>query len=351
MRFFKFKRPLSPSRLSLASFMLSAFLRAGITTLDAVSAAAGSLRGRAARAFASAAHDIGAGRSLSDSLMRTGAFPEIFIESVRAGEESGRLARVLYSLGTHYSKRSHALGALHAAMLYPALLVALSVIVVIIVMTQLMPSVISLLEAAGAPLPPSTCVLVGIYDLVTAHWQGIVPALAAVYIVLGVAVNTPAGAHAVSHLKRSIPFVGSAAAYAAAARFTETLRMLLTSGVPFPRAVSLAGRASGDCLIIRETEKVASLAEAGYDAGELLRGCRSLPAAVRYAVASGIENGLPGALSAAEELAFCAADASARRLLAVSEPLAVIIAGIFVAFIVISIYAPIFSVYEFVDML
>lgn len=171
MRFFKFKRPLSPSRLSLASFMLSAFLRAGITTLDAVSAAAGSLRGRAARAFASAAHDIGAGRSLSDSLMRTGAFPEIFIESVRAGEESGRLARVMYSLGSHYAKRSRALGAVHAAMLYPALLLALSFIVVIIVMTQLMPSVISLLEAAGAPLPPSTRVLVGIYDLVIAHWQ------------------------------------------------------------------------------------------------------------------------------------------------------------------------------------
>ena len=184
---FNFGFGIEPNSLASAASRLAVMLRSGISTGKAVKLAAeGSSDRQIKKILTECSADIEAGLSIAESLEKhRGLIPAAFVETVRAGEESGTLQICFERLSRYYERAHRIRQKLRSAMIYPIRLLALSAIVMGIVMTVLMPVMLGLLENAGGELPLITRALAAVSRFLSAYW----PLIAAGILLLAAALR------------------------------------------------------------------------------------------------------------------------------------------------------------------
>jgi type IV pilus assembly protein PilC len=300
--------------------------------------------------------DVEAGGSVAGAMDRhPKIFDPLYRSVVRAGEGSGRLEEALQRIAFHLEK----LDALHrqvrAAMLYPSVVFGLAVVVMLVVVAFIVPvfagifeEIASETEGVSAELPLMTRITVGASDLITGHWYAFLIALPLAVFGFFRWIKTERGRELFDRFKLRIPFkIGDVIHKVALARWSRTFSGMVESGVPILQSIRITGQTSGNTVVQRAMEDVYSSVKRGGTVSKPIQDHPIFPAMVTHMVAVGEETGqLEHMLSKIADFYEAEVDAKIKALTSLIEPLMICFVGGVVGFIVISMYLPIFQLYE-----
>lgn len=332
--------------LALTASQFAIMLRAGLPMGKVVSLIADQTSDRLMKKILTAcAADVSAGYSLAQSLEKNGKkIPAAFIETVRAGEESGSLEICFTRLKDYYDKAHKLKRKVKSALTYPIILIILAFVVVGIVMVVLVPSMLSMFENAGEALPWPTLVLMAVSDFFVAWWPVLIGALAAILIGIKLYGKTPAGALNLGKLKLKLPVIGKIGIMNAASQFANTLCVLLTAGLPINRVLAITSRVMDNPAVAKTLDESVADLEEGKRLAVALRDNPYLPPMLIEMVAVGEETGaLEDTMNTIGTYYDEEAAAASEKALGMLEPMMTVFLGVFIGFIVIAIYMPMFT--------
>lgn len=294
------------------------------------------------------AEDVEAGRSLAASFAEHGdrLFPTTFIETIRAGEESGNLDRSFETMYRHYDKQTKMRGKVKGAMAYPMFVLVIAVAVVVVLMVKVVPTFTSIFDSYGSELPAITRLLIAISNFFRKYTIWMAAVFALLFIVYKLYGNTEKGRLNLACIQLRLPVLGNIALLNAASQFANTMTTMLGSGLPMTKAISITAGVMDNYYIGSEVGKLTGRLEEGRALGASMRESGCMPDILVDMVAVGEETGemektldtIALYYDAELEMAIAAA-------LAKLEPtILVFLAGV-AGFIVIAIYMSIFQMY------
>ena len=301
--------------------------------------------------------DVEAGSSLADSMERQpDIFDQLFRSMVRSGETSGRLEEALDRIAFHLEKMDALRRQIRSALMYPAFVFAVAVVIMLAVVAFIVPVFIGVFEelAADTPgeeakLPFMTQITVTISDIVTGYWFLWLPGLILAAVGFLQWKKTEWGRRQWDRIKLRIPFqIGDVVQKVALARWSRTFSGTVASGVPILQSVKITGETSGNVLIEDAMEDVFTSVKSGGSIGHPIEERPDLfPAMVSHMVSVGEESGqLEHMLNKIADFYEAEVDAKVKALTSLLEPVMIVFVGGVVGFIVISMYMPIFSLYD-----
>ncbi len=336
--------------LAVASRQLSTMVSSGMSILRALQVLEEQVTSKLLQSTIEAVRkDVEAGLQLSDALARhPKVFGPLYVSMVRAGETGGVLEECLLRTADQLEKDAALRRQVRAAMIYPALVISFAVIVLLALVAFLIPVFINVFKQFPGKLPALTQFMVGFSHLVTHQW----------YLMLGISGISAAG---FIWLKRSewgrprwdafklrIPMkIGDIVQKVAIARWSRTLSSLTNAGVPILQAIEITGKTAGNAVVEHAMGDVISSVKAGGTLASPLRESGVFPAMVSQMVAVGEETGaLDHMLTKIADFYDDEVSAAVKALTSIMEPVMIIVVGAIVGVIVISMYLPLFTVYN-----
>ena len=344
-----FGRPVKPEHFVLFCRQFAVLIRSGIQIDQALEimedqTASGNLKA----ALADVTEKVRNGASFSRALgEHPKIFPELFVNTVMAGEAGGNLDEVLTRIADHYEKEHKTIQKVKSAMTYPVIVLLLAVAVVIFLLLRIVPTFTRMFEEQGAELPLATRVIMAASGLAVNGWWMLLLGAAAAGLGLKLAFGTERGKLAFDRLKFRMPVFGIVFRKAAIARMCRTLVSLYGSGVPVLQAMDMTARVVGNRVLARAlAESRAGLAE-GKQMSEPLEASGLFPKLVISMLRIGEETGqIDQMLRKAAEFYENDVEQTVDRLKAVLEPFMLLIVAGIVGFIVIAVMSPMFAIYE-----
>lgn len=272
-------------------------------------------------------------------------FDKISISLVRAGEESGNLDLIFDRVATDYEKRQSFIGKVRGALIYPAIIFVLMIVVVVALMIFMVPSLKDLFGEFGAKLPPITSFLIGISDALSGIW-GIVILLLIAVAVFGIKAyrGSKEGKLVTDRLVLKIPVVGNLMQKTLLAQFSRTFAMLLKSGVSILNSISLTADGLGNEVFAGALREAAATVERGGSLAKVISEVEQFPPIVSEMLAVGEKTGKLDDISDKMGDYFeREADQMASDLTKFIEPVIMVIVGGMVLFIALAVYTPIMS--------
>ena len=332
--------------LALTASQFAIMLRAGLPMSRIVELIAEQTSDKLMKKILTAcAADVAAGYSLAQSLEKNGKkIPVTFIETIRAGEESGALETCFARLKTYYEKSNRIKRKVKGALTYPVILLIMSFVVVGIVMVVLVPTMTSMFEGMGMDLPLPTQILLGLSHFFTDWWPFLVVGLGALIIGYKMYRKTPAGALNIGKLSLKIPVIGNIGRMNAASQFANTLCVLLSAGLPVTNVISIIARIMDNAAIAKTIDEAVVELESGKRLGRTLEGNPYLPPMLVEMVTVGEETGaLEETMDTIGSYYDEEAENASEKAVGLLEPMMTFFLGVLVGFIVIAIYDPMFS--------
>jgi len=341
---------LNAKAFTLMCSQFAVILKAGIPIRRTVELIADKMSDKSLkRVLTQVAEDVEAGRSLATSFAERGGkmFPVTFIETVRAGEESGSLDMAFDSIGKHYTKQTKVKSKVRGAMVYPVFTLVIAIVVVIVLMVKVVPTFTSIFDSYDAELPGMTKLLIAMSDFFGKYWLVILGVLAVLVLFFKLYGNTENGRLNLAKLQLKLPVLGNIAMLNGASQFANTMAMMLGAGLPMTRAVSITSRVMDNYYFSEEIGKVSGKLEEGYTVGKCLRDSGCLPEILVDMTSVGEESGeLEQTLNMTAEYYDSELEAATAAALAKLEPAVLVFLAVFAGFIVISIYMAMFSMYS-----
>lgn len=295
------------------------------------------------------AEDVEAGRSVAASFQERGGkiLPAVFIETIRAGEESGNLARAFETMYQHYDKQIKMRAKVRNALIYPVFVLALSVVVVIVLMVKVVPTFMDIFESYDAELPLITQSLIWVSNFFKKYIFMIIVVLAAIGLIFKLYANTEKGRLNVAKLALKLPVLGNVTLLGAASEFAANLTTLIGAGLQLTKAVSITARVIDNYYISQCVGKMTSRLEEGHTLGECMREANCLPDILVDMTAVGEETGeLEGTLHTISGYYEAELDMAVQDVLKKLEPtLLVFMAGV-AGYIVLAVYIAMFQMYS-----
>lgn len=297
------------------------------------------------RALCDVREDIRGGASASDALAKHPVyFPELYVATVMAGEQSGNLPEVLQRYVVYLKLMVGLRQKVKKAISYPILLIAIGLAVIAFLLTYVMPTFVSVYGESAKTLPWATQVLL---NLVIDVESRIVPAAVLVIgITLGIHAYyaTPTGQLAIDRLVLKLPFVGQIAAEHNTVQLTRTLGTILAGGTPLVDALQGARGAVSNRWISEEMIGVVNEIREGTTLADALDRSRALPRLAIEMLSVGEETGaLETMLRDVAEFYEADLDMRLTQLTTWIEPVLLLVMGALVGGIVIVMYLPVFQ--------
>jgi len=300
--------------------------------------------------------DVEAGSSLEQAMGRyPKVFDRLFRAMVRSGEQSGRLEDALDRIAFQVEKTDALRRQVKSALMYPALVFAFAVIVLVAIVVFVIPVFVNVFKeiaeehpGESSALPPPTQLCVSVSNALTGYWWAIVPGLALLVILFFRWKRTERGKEAWDRFVLRLPFkIGDVIQKVALARWSRTFSGSVSSGVPMLQAIKLTGETAGNVVIEQAMDDVYASVKRGGSLAAPIEGNPIFPPMVGHMVAVGEETGqLEHMMSKIADFYEAEVDAKVKALTALIEPLMIVFVGGMVGFIVISMYLPLLSLYE-----
>lgn len=337
--------------LSMTASQFAILLRAGLPTSRTVEVIAEQTTDRLMkRILRAVAEDVSAGYSLSQSLESRGKkIPVTFIETVRAGEESGTLEQSFDKLAVYYEKSHKLRSKVRGAMMYPLFLSVLAVAVIAVVVTVTVPVMSGLILGGGGELPLPTRILLGLSGFFSQWWWLVILAVLALVVGLRLYGKTEQGRLKFAQLALKLPVLGKINVMNAASQFANTMTTLLTAGLPLTRALTITGKVLDNYAVGLAVGSCTLGVEEGRRLGEVLKSVPALPPLLVEMSAVGEESGaLEGTLTTIGAYYDSEVEQATSKALSMMEPIITVILGVVIGFIVIALYLPMFTMYNFI---
>lgn len=294
------------------------------------------------------AEDVAMGRSLSASFgIRAEAFPSTFIESVRAGEETGSLETAFSRMSTYYKNSSKTRQKVKSALTYPAIVVVVSVIVMAIIMVVAVPAFTKTFASMGSDLPGVTKFVMGVSDFITAYGIMIAAIALGIFVALKLYSKTPAGREFFAKAILKLPIFSKIVLMSNASEFAQTMSMMVLAGMPIIKGLEIAGRGMSNFVMRRDVLN----AVAGIEAGKTMAHCLSqseyLPTMLVEMTTIGESTGtLESTLKSVGDYYDNEVQIATSKATSMLEPAIIAVLAVFVMIILLSVYMPMFSMYE-----
>ncbi len=349
---------ITPSKVPLVDVMhfsrqMATFLRAGVPVTEAISNLALDTSNKRFKAVLSdVVEQVGTGTRVTDAMgSHSDVFPSYFMAMLQAAELTGRMDTAFDQLHSYIRRDVELQRAVRKAMIYPLILLSLSVVVVIVIVVFAIPRFAQFFEEFDAELPLPTRMLMSVADFVGSP-AGLITGAVLAITVLGamIWIHTRPGRRALDGLLLRLPLTKKVVTYAATERFCRVLGALLQAGVPLPQALPTAVDGS-DNLVYKaplSASMGAVLGGAGF-AGPLAE-TRLFPSTVIQMIRVGERSGelskqLDNAAGFYEEELEYAID----KMTAWFEPLTVIFIGVVVGFVAVAMMSAMYGIYNQVD--
>jgi type IV pilus assembly protein PilC len=296
--------------------------------------------------------DVEAGSPLSDALEKHPvAFDRLYVSMVRAGEVGGVLDLTLERLATQLEKDDNLRRSIKAAMTYPIMIGVFAILVLFGLIIFVIPIFAAMYDDLGGQLPLLTRIMVGTSEFVRSLWFVIFPALFLAIYGLKRLKNTQQGRRVWDRTKLRLPMkLGSIIQKIAVARFSRTLATLVSSGVPILQSIEITGRTSGNTVIEEAMDDVKENIKGGDSIARPLEKISVFPPMVTQMISIGEETGaLDTMLHKIADFYEDEVDAAIKSLTSILEPIMMIFIGGIVGLVVISMYLPIFNLFQLVQ--
>lgn len=342
-------RKLNLKMFALMCRQFSIILKAGLPLVQAVDLVASQMTDRALKALlAQVSEDIAGGWSLSASFSQRGAgrLPQAFLETLRSGEESGDLPQAFARLSAYYGRMTKTRAKAVSALVYPAFLSVMAVVVVIVIMTFAVPTFARTFESMGIELPLATRAVIAVSDFLVRFGWLLAAAVALLILAVRLYARTPSGAARLAKGRLALPVLGPLALMTSASQFAHTMAAMLSAGTPILRALETSARAVGNAHLSQQILSVLPGVEEGQSLGECLRRCPDLPPMLVQMTAMGEATGsLEATLEIQAEYYDSEAETLTTRAVSLLEPVIICIMALIVLVILLSIYGPMFTMY------
>ncbi len=320
-------------------------IRAGLPILKSLDLLAERLTDpKLSRYIKAVREEVRSGALLSDAFARQGVFPPIYVTSVLAGERSGSLSEVLERFIAYQKLALSVRKKLLVSLLYPAVLISLAAGLIVFLVTYVVPNFAQLYSSMQAQLPAPTQFLIALGTTARTYVIAGFAGLALAAVAFRYWARTPAGKEAVDRAILQMPVAGEVWLKYQVAQFSRILGTLLVGGIPLMTALDTAADSLGTQVLKKVLQQATKLVREGQALSQALRATKVFPGLSIDMIEVGESTGaLPSMLSSVAE--FYEEDVSTRVTAALSliEPAILICMGIFVGFVLVSLYLPIFS--------
>ena len=284
------------------------------------------------------------GELLSDAFLAQGIFPKIYTTTLLAGEKSGNLEEVLSRYIAFQRVASAVRKKLLASLVYPALLVTGVIVILTVLLNFVIPKFQLLFADFGAELPKITVFTLSVGSAIRNYFFIIFPLIFATLFLLWRWGKSESGAQRVDRLRLSIPLLGSIWLKYQISMFARMLSTLLAGGIPLMPSLQTAADSMQSQLISHATREAAEKVREGSPLSRSLEEAKVFPDLAVEMIEVGESTGaLPAMLTSVAE--FYEEDVQTALVAALSliEPVILIFMGGIVAFVLISLYLPIFT--------
>jgi type IV pilus assembly protein PilC len=293
--------------------------------------------------------DVEAGLPLSDAMERhPKIFSRLFVAMTRAGETGGMLDASLLRVADQLEKEDQLRRQIKSAMVYPAVVTSFAMIVLFVLVTFLVPVFAGIFKQFGGQLPAITQVTVSLSHFFNSYFWTIP------FIGVGAVWSfkrwrrTESGREKWDKFRLKMPMkIGPIVQKVALARWSRTFSALVSAGVPLLQALDITGKTAGNWVVEKAMQDVLHSVKQGGTISDPLKQADVFPTMVGHMVGVGEETGaLDTMLSKIADFYEDQVEAAVKSLTSILEPVMIVVVGGIVGFIVISMYMPLFKVYD-----
>jgi type IV pilus assembly protein PilC len=290
-------------------------------------------------------NEVEAGATLAAALQKhPRVFDNMYVNLVVAAEEAGTLDVILSRLATHIEKMEELKKKIKSALVYPAMIVAVAVLVTIVLMVFVVPVFEKLFAGIGQTLPMPTRVVIAISNIFKSYLPIVIGIVVLMAIGLRQYYKTDNGKRRIDDLTLKLPVFGELLRKVAIARFARTLGTLVTSGVPILESLNIVAGAAGNKVVEEAILKGRVSISEGQTISEPLSQSGVFPIMVTQMIAVGETTGsLELMLTKVADFYEAEVDTAVATLSSMLEPVLMVFLGVIVGGLVISMYLPIFK--------
>lgn len=329
---------------------LSSMLSSGVSLVRALNIISNrDMKPRLKNAFSELNSQIKRGIALSDAMEMQGQkFPLLLINMVKVGEATGRLDDTMDKMAAYFEKEKRLNGSIKSALTYPIILAVLTLLVVIILFTFVIPTFTSVFD--GMEIPKITEIMLGISNFFTHHYfivLGVVLALASVIYILR---KNERFRFWFDKKKLKFPKIGKLLKIIYTARFSRTLASLYSSGLTIINSLQIAKDTIGNRYITSQFDEVIKSVRAGNQLSTTLMTVDGFDKKLAQTIAVGEETGQLDTLlvSTADSFDY-ESEMATKQLIQFIEPVMIVIMAVIVCVVMLSVMLPIFGMYSQIE--
>jgi type IV pilus assembly protein PilC len=345
-----FMKSVKAAELAVFSRQLATMITSGMSILRALYVLEAQTEGKFLKeTIVAVRKDVEAGLALSDGMARhPKVFSPLFVAMTQAGETGGVLESALLRVADQLEKDASLRRQIKSAMVYPALVITFAIGVMLALVAFLVPVFEGVFKQFGGKLPAITQVSVFMSKVVTSYWWLLFFGTAGVAVAFFKWKKSSWGRPQWDRFRLRVPMkIGQIVQQVAVARWSRTLASLTGAGVPLLLALEITGRTGGNVAVEDAMEGVITSVKRGGTIAAPLAQAPIFPAMVTHMVGVGEETGaLDSMLDKVADFYEDQVEASVKALTSILEPVMIVLIGGIVGFIVISMYMPLFTVYN-----
>ncbi|MCC7237202.1 MAG: type II secretion system F family protein [Bryobacterales bacterium] len=339
-----------PKKVNLEKFLIFnqqflTLVRAGLPILKSLDLLADRLTDPKMGKHVKAVRDeVRNGTMLSEAFSRQRVFPAIYVTSILAGEKSGSLGEVIERYVSYQRLNLTVRKKIVVSLLYPAILIVLVMLLVVFMITYVVPNFAQLYSSLDSQLPYMTQVLIVVGTTARDYILAIIGTVLGAVAAIRLWTRTERGKEQVETIQRRMPILGDIWTKYQVAQLGRVLSTLLVGGIPLVQALETAAESLGARTLKRALIQARQSVKEGQPLSAALQKTGVFPGLAIDMIEVGESTGaLPAMLNSVAE--FYEEDVNTRMTasLALIEPAIMLFMGIFVAFVLVSLYLPIFS--------
>lgn len=342
-------KAVSVRELSVFCRQFESVLNAGVTVIEALNMLAEQTENKT---FKSALEDVRDAVQKGDTLSAAMAefpkiFPPLMIQMVAAGEATGGIDKAFSRMGGQFEKEAHLKGLIVKSAIYPIILILVIIVVVAIMMIKIVPTFTAQFDEVGGTLPAITRAVMAVSDFFVNSWYYMLAIIVGLIIFFKEFKKTENGAIIMGRLALKFPMVGKLNIKTASASMTRTLATLMGSGIQLVDALGLVTDMMKNQIVKNALKKAQEEVSRGIPLSTPLQETGVFPPMVYHMIEIGEETGnMEDMLDKIAEYYDEEVEMATQSLLAVMEPMIIIVMAVIVVPIVLAIMMPMYSLYD-----
>ena len=292
--------------------------------------------------------DVSHGSTIEAAFRKnSNALPEVFLQTIKAGEQSGKLALSFENMQKYFENSFKNSQKLKSATTYPLFVLAVAVVVVIVVMVKVIPTLTSVFAELGGELPIMTQVLINVSNWFRSYWLILIGIILDLYIGYKLYTKNEDNKIKVAESKLKLPILGNINLLANCQEFSTTMATLLDAGLTVSEALRTTSKCLTNDALSKEVYAMAEKIDTGSSLTDTMSNSKYLPITLKEMTGIGEKSGeLVSTLKTIGDYYTNETDYATKTALAKLEPTMLIILAIFAGYIVMAIYLPMFTMYS-----